>query len=197
MSRRGAARRLRSLCVMLPARVPVAVSLTAAVMALSGCSLFSYSPSLELIKATGTAASFVVAGVPVKAIDTVRHGAMRIDSVCIAFNPGVALQGFLPALQTSLQRQRVDSRVFESDTPTPLCSVWLHYAASVEWGTPPWGNSMRPYVARATLTLKNPQGLVLSSSNFEPGGVIEMGKWAATSDKVDAVVTALLGASDS
>lgn len=178
-------------------RITVLAATAVSVASLSACSLFSYSPSVELIKATGTAASFMVAGVPVKAIDTVRHGAQRIDSVCIAFNPGVALQGFLPALQTSLQRQRVDSRVFESDTPSPLCSVWLHYAASVEWGTPPWGNSLRPYVARATLTLKTPQGLVLSSSNYEPGGVVEMGKWASTSDKVDAVVTALLGASDS
>lgn len=167
------------------------------VSALSACSLFSYSPSVELIKATGTAASFMVAGVPVKAIDTVRHGSSRIDRVCIAFNPGVALQGFLPALQMSLQRQRIDSRVYESDTPTPLCSVWLHYAASVEWGTPPWGNSLRPYVARATLTLKDPQGQVLASSNFEPGGVVEMGKWASTGDKVDAVVTALVSHSDS
>jgi hypothetical protein len=174
-----------------------AAATVASLASLSGCSLFSYSPSLELIKATGTAASFMAAGVPVKAIDTVHHGATRIDSVCIAFNPGVALQGFLPAIQTALQRQQVNSRVFESDTPTPLCRVWLHYMASVEWGTPPWGNSLRPYVARATLTLKSPQGLVLASSNFEPGGVVEMGKWASTSDKVDAVVTALLSRSDS
>ena len=174
-----------------------AAAIAASVASLGGCSLFSYSPSLELMKATGTAASFMAAGVPVKAIDTVRHGDTRVDRVCIAFNPGVALQGFLPAIQTSLQRQQVDSRVFESDTPTPLCTVWLHYAASVEWGTPPWGSGLRPYVARATLTLKTPQGLVLASSNFEPGGVIEMGKWASTNDKVDAVVTALLSRSDS
>jgi hypothetical protein len=162
-------------------------------MLLGGCSLFSFSPSLELMKATGQAASFMVAGIPTRASDTVRHDIGQVGCVCIAFNPSVSLEDFLPAIQTSLQRQQVDSRVFESGALTPLCPVWLYYAASIEWGVPPWASSLRPYVAHATLTLKTPDGRVLASSNYEPGGVMGMGQWASTRDKVDAVVTALVG----
>lgn len=167
-----------------------------AVSGLGGCSLFALSPSLELVKASGTAASYMVAGVPVKAVDTILHGALHEtlprDGVCIAFNPGVAVQEFLPSLQTALQRRSIDSRVFDNDAVSPQCPVWLHYMATVEWGAPPWSSVARPYVLRATLTLKTGDGRVLASSNYEPGGALEMGKWATTATKVDAVVEALV-----
>lgn len=182
----------------LAARAGAIAVAAASSLALGGCSMFAFSPSLELLKASGTAASYMVAGVPVKAVDTVQHGDMPdglARGVCIVFNPGVSVQEFLPAMQGALQRRQIDSRVFESDAESPQCPVWLHYMATVEWGAPPWSNVARPYVLRATLTLKTAEGRVLASSNYEPGGALEMGKWATTGAKVDAVVQALVSGS--
>ncbi len=177
----------RALCV-----AGVAVS-----MALSGCSVLNFSPVLELVKATGTAAGFAVAGRPIDASDTVRHGPVRTEQLCIAFNSAVFVPEFLPALQTALLRQRVDSRVFASNTVTPMCSTWLYYAVTIEWGEPPWASGLRPNVVHATLTLKSPEGRVLASSNYEPGGgASAMGKWATTGEKVDVMVKALIVQSD-
>lgn len=176
-------------------RPPCCIWLACSALACSGCSVFSYEPTWELVKAAGTSTSYMIAGIPPKAIDTVHHGVMPpLKSVCIAFNPDVQSMEMVPAIQMSLQQRQIDSRVFDSVSNIPMCTAWLHYSAVIEWGSPPLASGFRSYVSQARLTLKTDDGRVLASSTFALGGALEIGKWASTQDKVDAVVNALFGA---
>ena len=172
-----------------PASLGLSVVLTAG---LGGCSIFSAAPTLELIKAAGTATSYALAGIPAKAQDTVVHPHDRIDMVCIAWNPQVPQADFVPALQTALVKQKVNSRVYDGPATPQQCPVWLYYSARMDWGTPPWGTSPQLYVTQATLSLRKPDGTLLSSSHYVLNGAFQLGKWAAVSDLIQPVVVALL-----
>jgi len=170
------------------------VGLACCALACSGCSIFSYEPTWELVKAGGATASYMIAGIPPKASDTVRHGLVpHFSRVCIAFNPDVQSMEMVPAIQAALQQRQIESRVFDSVASSLMCPAWLHYAAVIAWDTPPMTSGFRSYVSQAWLTLKTDDGRVLASSSFALGGVLEIGKWASTQDKVDAVINALLG----
>lgn len=159
---------------------------------LTGCALFSIEPTWELIKATGATAGYIVARGPASAQDTVHHAHDKPSAVCIAYNPGVPSSEVVPALQSALARQQVDSRVFPEGASPTECPVWLHYTGYVAWDLPPLSKTHRPYLAHIALTLKTMNGQVLSSSAYELGGPLSSTKWTSTQDKVTPVVQALL-----
>jgi hypothetical protein len=168
-----------------------------AMLPLSGCTVFSATPTIELFKAAGNATSYAIAGVPARASQTVQHPHPRPQAVCIAYNPAVASADFVPAIQKALQAEQVSSRVFDGQAMPGQCPVWLAYTASLDWGVPPMGTGHQPYVVQATLTLRSADGALLASSHYEPGGSFELGKWASVPDLIEPVVKALIARSDS
>jgi hypothetical protein len=164
---------------------------------LSACSVFSAAPTLELVKAAGSATSYAIAGVPARATQTVQHAHARPSTVCIAFNPAVPSPEFVPAIQSALQAEQVSSRVFDGLVMPGQCPVWLTYSATLDWGVPPWGNGYQMYVVQATLTLRTAEGTLLASSHYAPGGSFEWGKWASVPDLIEPVVKALMTRTDS
>jgi hypothetical protein len=164
---------------------------------LSACSVFSAAPTLELIKAAGSATSYAIAGVPARASQTVQHPHTRPSAVCIAYNPAVASAEFLPAIQAALTAQQVSSRVFDGWGLPGQCPVWLAYTATLDWGVPPLGSGYQMYVVQATLTLRTADGALLASSHYAPGGSFELGKWASVPDLIEPVVKALITHIDS
>lgn len=172
---------------------PISITLClAAACSASGCALVSPTPTLELLKATGTAASYMLARGPATATQTVYHPHAAPRALCIELNRESQTADVVPALQAELQRHRIDSRVYDSGTPAVTCPVWLRYTAYVEWDLPPFGSEYRSYLARAALTLHTAEGRVLASSAYEPSGAFEIGKWAPTRDKLAPVVTAIV-----
>jgi hypothetical protein len=174
-----------------------ALVFTVALAPLSGCSVFSATPTVELFKAAGNAASYAIAGVPARASQTVQHPHSRPQAVCIAYNPAVAHAAFVPAIQKALQAEKVSSRVYDGQAMPGQCPVWLAYTATLDWGVPPMGLGSQMYVVQATLTLRDADGALLASSHYEPGGSFELGKWAPVPDLIEPVVKALIARSDS
>lgn len=164
---------------------------------LSGCTVFSATPTLELFKAAGNAASYAIAGVPARASQTVQHPHARPAAVCIAYNPAVAHADFVPAIQKALQAEKVSSRVFDGVAMPGQCPVWLAYTASLDWGVPPMGTGHQQFVVQATLTLRRDDGVLLASSHYQPGGSFALGKWAPVPDLIEPVVKALIARDDS
>ena len=158
----------------------------------SACSVLDISPTFELIKATGTTASYAFSTSAVGAKDTVTHGEADLREVCILYNPHVQSADVLPAIQQSLQKRKLDSRVLDSESIPNLCATWLDYAADVEWGVPPFSDDLQAYVSRASLTLRAADGRVLSTSTYAVEGALQRGKWASTYAKVDAIVQAIV-----
>lgn len=171
----------------------IKTGLTVASMAsvLSGCSILSAEPTFELFKAAGSATSYAIAGIPPRAQDTVSHNHGRITEVCIAWNPTVPQADFVPALQTALLKQHVNSRVFEGQPSASQCPVWLHYTARMDWGVPPWGTTPQMYVVMASVSLRDPDGRLLAASHYASNGTFELGKWSSVSDQIQPVVKAL------
>ena len=135
----------------------------------SGCSLLSIDPTLELIKAGGYAASAALNSAPGSASQTMYAAqAPRPDTICIEHNPRVALSELIPAIHQSLARQGVDTRVFAAHTSWLACPYWLQYEGLIAWEQRFPGQALKPYLASATLTLRNGQGEVLASSRRPP-----------------------------
>lgn len=164
--------------------------LTAA--SLTACSVLSPEPLLELVKATGTAASGAIALGPSSAKNVVYHPHRPIYKLCIEFNPQSQAADMVPAIQVELQTHMIESRVYEAGSYPNLCGVWLNYVAHVEWGIPPFSSDYRTYLTTATLTLRDSSGQVLSSSSYELDPNFGMGKWTSTRTKLSPVVTALI-----
>ena len=161
-------------------------------LALSGCSIVSPLPLWELAKAGGAAAGMSMGSGPVEASDTVFHPHEPFQALCIEFNPQVQAGDMVLALQDTLLKQRIQSRVYESIAVAEKCHVWLKYQAEIEWGIPPMGDNYRPYLSRVTLTLRSARGTVLSTSSYAMDPNSNFGKWTPTRDKLTPVVTALL-----
>ena len=160
----------------------------------SGCSLLSIDPTLELIKAGGFAASAALSSAPGSASQTMHAAqAPRPDTICIEHNPRVPLSELIPAIHQSLARQGVDTRVFAAHTSWLACPYWLQYEGLVAWEQRFPGQALKPYLASATLTLRNGQGEVLASSRYDVESGFPRSQWATVQDKVDPVVQALLG----
>lgn len=161
---------------------------------LGGCSLLSPLPAWELIKAGGTAAhSAVATSRPAHASNTVHHGDAPVRDVCIEFNPNAPLEDLVPALQAELRSQGVDSRVYEAGAGQQQCTVWLRYAATIEWGIPPMGSSYRPNLSAAAVSLHRADGRLMSTSSYlQQDQNFGLGRWASTRHKVAPVVKALI-----
>lgn len=173
-------------------RAARAVAVVAGAALLGGCSIISPWPAWEVVKGAGAVASLALERADSQASDTVYHLHAPTPELCIAFNPQAEVVDLVPALQLSLRRHRVDSRVYEELQQVPACKVWLHYAAWIDWDTPPMTPLPRPYISAASLTLRTSEGQVLSSSHYVMADGMRTDKWATTREKIAPVVTALV-----
>lgn len=176
-----------------PRRACAALALAAGgSLLLAGCSIISPMPAWELLKGAGAVASLALERADSQASNTVRHPHAPVPELCIAFNPQAEVADMVPALQLSLRQHRVDSRVYEALQQVPACKIWLHYAAYIDWDTPPLSSLARPYITAASLTLRTSEGQVLSSSHYAMADGMRTDKWATTREKLAPVVTALV-----
>ncbi len=168
------------------------VALACAALGLCACSIVSPLPLWELAKATGGMATMSLQSEPGEAVNTVYHPHAPLRTLCIEFNPHTASADVIPALQTALRTHRIESRVYDEQTPVPACSVWLRYSAQMAWDKRPLSDSYQAYMSAASLTLHSARGQVLSSSHYLVDPDLGRSKWASTHDKLAPVVAALL-----
>lgn len=160
----------------------------------SGCSVFSAEPLWELAKAGGALVQGAVTEVgPSRAQDTVVYAHGPIQHLCVEYNRRSQATDLLPALVAELQAQHIESRVYEAGGRNDQCDIWLRYTASIQWAVPPAGSDYRPYLDRATLVLNSADGRVLATSSYVlDDGLMSMGRWASTRDKLAPAVKALV-----
>jgi hypothetical protein len=168
------------------------LSVSSAALVQTGCALVSPAPTWELLKAAGAATSLAVSSGPSHASQTVYHPHPTFSQLCIEFNRDSQVPDLVPAIQAELQSHRIESRVYESGTPPNMCSVWLRYRASMAWDKPPLSDTAQSYLTMASLSLVSDAGQVLSTSNYQLGGFMDMGKWTPVRSKISPVVTALV-----
>jgi len=168
------------------------VLLSGAAFALGGCSIVSPAPALELVKATGAVAMSVISTGPSSAKNTVYHEHKALDAVCVEYNPLTPDPDIAPALQAELHNHEIDSRIYEEGGAPSSCKFRVTYTANIEWGTPPFASGYKSYIHDATLTLRDENGAVLSSSAYALDGAFQMGKWSSSRSKLAPVVTALV-----
>jgi len=166
--------------------------LAAGAAALSGCSVFSPVPLVELAKATGAVAVSAISTGPSHSKNTVYHEHKTLDAVCVEYNPLTPDPDIAPALQAELRNHEIDSRIYEEGGAPTTCRYRITYTADIDWGTPPFGDGYKAYLRDATLTLRDENGTVLSSSAYALDGPFQMGKWATSRSKLAPVVTALV-----
>ncbi|SHM36615.1 hypothetical protein [Rhizobacter sp. OV335] len=168
-------------------------AVSAACLGLAGCSLLSPAPTWELVKATGSATSLAIGRSPSHATNTVHFGDAPVKRLCIEFNRNAPLPDLVPALQAELRGIGVMSRVYEAGAGADDCEVWLRYAATVDWDTPPFGDAARPYLSAASMSLQRSGGALLASSGYSVGDAgFGASKWATTRTKLAPVVRALI-----
>jgi len=103
------------------------------------------------------------------------------------------LPDLVPALQAELRGIGVASRVYEAGAGADDCEVWLRYAATVDWETPPFGEVARPYLSAASMSLQRSGGALLASSGYSVDDAgFGASKWATTRTKLAPVVRALI-----
>ena len=166
--------------------------LVAATVILPGCSIISPVPVIELVKASGAVAVSAISHGPSSAKNTVYHEHKSLDTVCVEYNPLTPDPDIAPALQAELRSHEIDSRIYEQGGAPTSCHFRVTYTADIEWGTPPFASGYKSYIRDATLTLRDENGTVLSSSAYSLDGVFQMGKWATSRSKLAPVVTALV-----
>jgi hypothetical protein len=169
-----------------------ALALAGAAAALAGCSILSPTPVFELAKASGAAVASMISTGPSSAKNTVYHEHRSLDTVCVEYNPLTPDPDIAPALQAELKNHEIESRIYDAGGAPSSCHFRLSYTADIEWDTPPLGAGYKSYIRDATLTLRDENGLVLSSSAYSLDGVFQMGKWAPSRSKLAPVVTALV-----
>lgn len=167
-------------------------ALAAVAAVLPGCSIFSPEPVIELVKASGAVAMSAISTGPSSAKNSVYHEHKSINAVCVEYNPLTPDPDIAPALQAELRNHEIDSRIYEEGGAPSSCHFRVTYTADIEWGTPPFGSGYKSYIRDATLTLRDENGTVLSSSAYSLDGVFQMGKWATSRSKLAPVVTALV-----
>jgi hypothetical protein len=168
------------------------LALTAVALVLPGCSIISPAPVLELVKASGAVAVSAISTGPSSAKNTVYHEHKSLDTVCVEYNPLTPDPDIAPALQAELRNHEIDSRIYEEGGAPVSCRFRITYTADIEWGTPTFGDGYKSYLRDATLTLRDENGTVLSSSAYALDGPFQMGKWATIRSKLAPVVTALV-----
>jgi hypothetical protein len=172
--------------------VGLAAAAAALVAMQTGCAVVSPTPTLELLKAAGSATVYAISSGPSSASNTVYHPHTTFDSVCIEYNRNSQVADIVPAIQQELRTHRIESRVYEDGTPPQVCPVWLRYHAYLDYAKPPFSDADKPYLKNASLALMATDGKVLSTSEYQVVGFMEMGKWAPTRSKMAPVVTALV-----
>ena len=160
--------------------------------ALSGCAVLAPLQALGLLKAADVAGSTALNYAPSKAINTVHHGDAPLHSVCIEYNQRAQLEDLVPALQQELSEQGVSSRVYEDGSGLQECPVWLRYSATIEWGLPPLGNTYRPYLSSASLSLHRANGSLMATSAYAVDTDYGVSKWSTTRRKLAPVVKAVI-----
>ena len=168
------------------------LALAGALAALQGCSILSPAPVIELVKATGAVAVSAISNGPSHSKNTVYHEHKALDAVCVEYNPLTPDPDIAPALQAELRNHEIDSRIYEEGGAPSSCHFRITYTADIEWGTPTFGDGYKSYLRDATLTLRDENGTVLSSSAYALDGPFQMGKWATSRSKLAPVVTALV-----
>ena len=168
------------------------IVLAGAAFALAGCSIVSPAPVIELVKATGAVAVSAISQGPSSAKNTVYHEHKAMDAVCVEYNPLTPDPDIAPALQAELRNHEIDSRIYEEGGAPSSCKFRVTYTADIEWDTPPFGTGYKSYIRDATLTLRDGNGTVLSSSAYALDGAFQMGKWSTSRSKLAPVVTALV-----
>jgi hypothetical protein len=168
------------------------IALAGIAFALGGCSIISPAPAFELVKATGAVAMSVISNGPSSAKNTVYHEHKALDSVCVEYNPQTPDPDIAPALQAELHNHEIESRIYEEGGAPSSCKFRVTYTADIEWGTPPFASGYKSYIRDATLTLRDENGTVLSSSAYSLDGTFQMGKWSSSRSKLAPVVTALV-----
>ena len=171
---------------------PRVLVLVAAAVVLPGCSIVSPVPVVELVKATGAVAVSAISTGPSHSKNTVYHEHKALDVVCVEYNPLTPDPDIAPALQAELRNHEIDSRIYEEGGAPSSCHFRVTYTADIEWGTPPFGSGYKSYIRDATLTLRDENGTVLSSSAYSLDGAFQMGKWSTSRSKLAPVVTALV-----
>lgn len=156
-----------------------------------GCTILSPWPTMELIKAAGTATSTAIALAPTQATDTVYHPHSRRRFWCIELNREAQVTDIVAALQNELQSQGVESKLYEAGNVPSDCPAVLHYMAWLRWDQPLWSNEYQPYLQAASLTLRSGEGEVLATTRYEIDQ-LGTGKWASTRKKMSPLVRALL-----
>ncbi len=159
---------------------------------LSGCSVLSVNPTLELVKAGGAVALSAISTGPSSARNSVQHAHPAIETVCVEYNPVTPDPDIVPALQQELRALAVDSRVYEDDALPPSCQFRLGYTADIDWDTPPMGSGLKAYLRDATLTLRGQDGAVIASSSYQLDDAFKMGKWADDRRKLAPLVTQII-----
>lgn len=148
-------------------------------------------PTVELVKAVGSASSTALALGPSRASDTVYHPHDASRFWCIELNRDSQVADIVPAIQSELQGLGIDSRLYESGSLPLDCAAVLHYAAWQRWDQPLWSSDYQPYVYAAALTLRNANGEVLATTRYALDS-LGTGKWAATQRKMAPLVKALV-----
>lgn len=188
-----------SLPVYLPARFGIArlviwMGGASALLAFSGCSLLSISPTVEVVKAAGLAASNALHTAPSIARDVVWHPHARYDSLCIELNRVAHPHDVVPAIQAELAALGVQSRVYEASGVPLSCRIVLSYTAFIQWEVPTFGTEAEPYLAMASLTVRE-HGRVLATASFALDAM-GFGKWAPTRNKLAPLVRAVVRGPD-
>lgn len=166
----------------------------AASLTLSGCSLLSISPTVEVAKAAGLAVSNALHTAPSVARDVVWHPHARYDSLCIELNRVAHPHDVVPSIQAELAALGVQSRVYEASGVPMTCRVVLSYTAFIQWEVPTFGTHAEPYLAMASLTVRE-HGRVLANASFALDAM-GFGKWASTRSKLAPLVRAVVDGPD-
>lgn len=173
----------------------LALAVAPLLLGLSGCSIFSPVPTVELVKVTAAATTVAIAQGPTHASQTVFNGAAVPARVCVEYNRSMPMPDFVPALLAELRQHRVAAKVYEPGVypGNEECPAWLRYQGLQQWDKPPFSDQVRPFLSQATLSLHDAGGRLLAASTYDSEeSLTGMGRWATTRNKLAPVIKALL-----
>jgi len=118
------------------------------------------------------------------------HPRINVRSVCIVWTERVAIQDFVPVIQSSLRRFNITSQVFAPGSESSDCEAVLYYSAIRDWERPLFVNETRAYLSQAQLVLRQ-RGVVVSQADYD---VRDTGNsmWADTASKIGPLVESLI-----
>ncbi|MDR3413689.1 MAG: hypothetical protein P4L87_22490 [Formivibrio sp.] len=113
-----------------------------------------------------------------------------LHSICIEYNPNVAVPDFVPTMQTRLKQLQVDSTLYSPSAMPISCEATLQYTAARSWGSHFTSSDLQPYLGDAELTLLQ-GGRVLSLARYQTSR-LGYEKWTSTATKMNQVVDDLV-----